>query len=366
MEKQKIKVAILFGGRSTEHQISLLSAKNIYHSIDKDKFEALLIGIDKAGTWHLNHESLAIINSDDPDKVALSSQFQNPILLSQNTNSHLLTAVAQNTEATKIDVVFPVLHGTYGEDGSVQGLAKLANLPCVGSGILGSAVGMDKDIMKHVLRSNGVKVADWLTVRKSDKHQITYEMAAKTLGKELFVKPANLGSSVGVSQVKEASQFDTALDQALKYDHKVIIEEKIIGREIECAVLGNNHPQASIPGEVVVPKDSFYSFENKYIDDKGATLHIPAELTSAQIETIQALSLETYKFLECKGMTRVDMFMTEDEQLIINEVNTIPGFTKISMYPKLWEISGLSQKELITKLINLAIEEHKSQNSLLL
>ena len=361
MGNQKTRVAIVFGGRSTEHQISLLSATNVYNSLDKEKFEPILIGIDKSGQWHLGGHSMNLLNSGDANKVSLPSDLNKPVLLSQNTGDHKVMSPDGQFTAERIDVIFPVLHGTYGEDGSIQGLAKLADLPCVGCNVLGSAVGMDKDIMKHVLRSNGIDVAPWITLRRIDS--MSYADVSKELGPELFIKPANLGSSVGVSYVKEEADYNKAIEEAFLYDDKLIIETKITGREIECAVLGNLEPKASLPGEVE-PKEGFYSFENKYLDEKGAALHIPATLTETQIKEVQKLSIRTFQVLECRGMSRVDMFLTKEDQLIINEINTIPGFTNISMYPKLWECTGLDQMELITELIDLAIQEHAALGKL--
>ncbi len=358
---KRIKVAIVFGGRSPEHQISLLSAQNVYKSLDKKQFEPVLIGIDKNGHWHLNEGGLKLLYKDDPKKIQLE-EVANPVLFSQNTNEGTLVSKTTFKSMGEVDVIFPVLHGTYGEDGSIQGLAKLANIPCVGCGILGSAVGMDKDMMKRILRDAGIPVAPGYTYRKGDEN-MAYETIVQEIGNELFIKPANLGSSVGVSFVKTQDEFEKAIKSAFDYDHKVLIEQKIIGREVECAVLGNLHPEASIPGEVV-PKNNFYSFENKYIDEKGAELHIPADLNAAQVENIEKLALNTFKILECRGLARVDMFLTSEDQLFINEINTIPGFTNISMYPKLWEASGLDQQALITKLINLALEENATMNQL--
>lgn len=359
--QSKINVAIVFGGRSTEHAISLLSAQNVYNYLDKDKYNPILIGIDKSGQWHYNEEHMHLLNSNDASKIKMEAT-PSPVLLSQNTNEKKLISSQTNKTISEIDVIFPVLHGTYGEDGSIQGLAKLANIPVVGCGILGSAIGMDKDIMKRVLRDSNINVAPWITIRNNSSN-ISYLEVKDILGSEVFIKPANLGSSVGVSYCKSEETFEKSLDYALKYDHKVIIEKKILGREIECAVLGNSNPKASIPGEII-PQDGFYSFENKYLDENGAVLKIPADLTDNQVSKIQALSLETYSVLECRGMSRIDMFMTENEDLIINEINTIPGFTNISMYPKLWEHTGVTQKELISKLIELAIDEHQRNNYL--
>ncbi len=360
---KKKRVAILFGGRSTEHQISLLSAKNVIDALDRDKYEPVLIGIDKKGQWHLNEGAIQLINADNPKLIELDN-LDKPILVSQNTNEHQLVNMENMQNIDKIDVIFPVLHGTYGEDGTVQGFAKLANLPCVGCGILGSAVGMDKDVTKRLLRDAGIKVADFVTLRKGYNDAMPYEEIVGKLGNELFIKPANLGSSVGVAYVNNKENFEIALSNAFKFDPKVIIEEKIIGREVECAVLGHNaNPMASAIGEVI-PKSSFYTFENKYIDEGGAVCDIPAKLDDVTAQRIQALAIDSYRLLECEGMTRVDMFLTPKGDLYLNEVNNIPGFTKISMYPKLWEISGLPYTSLLTKLIELAIESNEESNDL--
>lgn len=355
---KKLKVAILFGGRSAEHQISLLSAKNVISSIDRELFEPVLIGIDKTGTWHINGDSLKLLNANDPKNVQLGEMGDEVVL---SHNDHSIINVGGSRSMGQIDVIYPVLHGTFGEDGSIQGLAKLANIPCVGCGILGSAVGMDKDIMKKILRDGGIGIADFFTFRKGSKRNPTYEEVVSKLGNELFVKPANLGSSVGVSFVKTQEEFETALANGFRYDRKVIVEEKVVGREIEVAVLGNENPEASVPGEIMPKSGGWYSFENKYVDEDGAALAIPAELGEGITKMIMETALEVYELLELSGLTRVDFFLKEDGSLIINEVNTLPGFTSISMYPKLWEYSGLSQKDLITKLIRLAQERHEQE-----
>ncbi len=359
---EKIKVAVIFGGKSTEHKISIISAKNIVASMPKEKYEPILIGISKEGQWLYQQESLELLDTSNPKEVKLSDKAI-PLLISQNSNEHHLINQNSGEELSKIDVIFPVLHGTFGEDGAIQGFAKLANLPCVGPGILGSAIGMDKEVMKRLLRDAGIKNAEFLTLRRKDQNTYSYSEVKKSLGSELFIKPVNLGSSVGVTHVKSAESFQKAIDHAFLFDNKVIIEKRIIGREIECAVLGNQNPIASIPGEVI-PKDGFYSFESKYIDENGAALKIPADLTKEQIEKVKEVALMTYQCLECSGMARVDMFLTPKDEYYINEINTIPGFTDISMYPTLWKISGISNNELIDKLIQLAIEEHQELNRL--
>lgn len=360
MEKKKI--AVIFGGRSTEHEISLLSAQNVIKSLDTSRFEPILIGIDKSGKWHYNEDSLNLMHADDPSKIMMNTG-QVEILLSQNSEEKALINRQTGTVLSHIDVIFPVLHGLYGEDGSVQGFAKLASIPCVGCNILGSAIGMDKDIMKRLLRDAGIRNAQFVTIRRHVRNKYDYATIADRLGKELFLKPANLGSSVGVSRVSNATEFEEGLNLAFQYDPKVIVEEKIVGREIECAVLGNENPICSVPGEVI-PKDGFYSYENKYLDETGAELVIPAELSDAERESIQSFAIQTYKVMECEGMSRVDMFMQSDGTLVINEINTIPGFTGISMYPKLWAISGISNVELVSRLIDLAIDAHKKRNNL--
>lgn len=359
----KLTVAVIYGGRSTEHKISILSAKNIVASMPKDKYEPILIGIDKSGRWLLQDDSaLDLLDTSDPTAVGLSDN-STTLLLSQNTDDHRLFNRHSQEHLSKIDVIFPVLHGMYGEDGAIQGFAKLANIPCVGPGVLGSAIGMDKEVMKRLLRDAGIKNAPFVTLRTYNRSEFTYNSVSEKLGKELFVKPVNLGSSVGVSYVENEEQYIEAVEHAFLYDTKVIIESRIYGREIECAVLGNHNPIASIPGEVV-PTSGFYSYESKYLDEKGAKLAIPAELNEQQIKAIKKTALDTYRCLECSGMARIDMFMLDNEELYINEINTIPGFTDISMYPTLWKISGISNEALIDQLIQLAIEEQQVQNSL--
>jgi D-alanine-D-alanine ligase len=359
---KKLKVAILFGGRSAEHNISLLSAKNVIDAIDRTKFIPILIGIDKSGKWHYNEGAMKIVHTEDPRLVALNA-LNAPILLSQNANDHQLISLENQQSIGEIDVIFPVLHGTYGEDGSVQGLAKLANLPCVGCGILGSAVGMDKDVTKRLLRDSGIGVADFITLRRGFNEDLPFGEITKKIGNELFIKPANLGSSVGVSFVSNEKDYNEAIVTAFEYDPKVIVEEKITGREIECAVMGNENPQASIIGEII-PKDEWYSFESKYVDADGAKCQIPADLDPKSMKKAQNLAILTYRLLECEGLTRVDMFLQANGELIVNEVNTIPGFTKISMYPQLWAYSGINYTDLISRLIEYAIESNNYRNSL--
>ncbi|MCL2802126.1 MAG: D-alanine--D-alanine ligase [Treponema sp.] len=304
------KVGILFGGKSAEHEISLLSANNVIEAIDKKKFEPILIKIEKSGKWNIN-------------------------------------------DIFACDVIFPILHGPFGEDGTIQGLLKLADIPFVGPGVLGSAAGMDKDVMKRLLRDDGIPIGKFIAAYKNQKLP-SFAEAESALGTPIFVKPANMGSSVGISKVRSEAEFNAALKEAFLYDTKIVIEEFISGREIECAVLGNEEPAASVPGEII-PSHDFYSYDAKYIDDNGAALEIPAKLDEQTIKRVQELALKVFKTLCCEGLSRVDLFLCTNGELIVNEINTMPGFTKISMYPKMWEASGISYTELITRLIELAI-----------
>jgi len=361
--KPKTRVAILFGGKSAEHEVSLQSARNVIDAIDKDKYELVLIAIDKQGRWHLAEAADYLLHAEDPKRIALKASRKHIALVTGEDGTRELVSVTDHASFGSIDVVFPVLHGTFGEDGTVQGLLKLANVPFVGAGVLGASVAMDKDVMKRLLRDAGIANARFLVFRKSEQKDIDYNRIAATLDATLFVKPANLGSSVGIHKVTSSAELTAAVADAFQYDTKIIIEEAIRGREIECSVLGNEAPEASIPGEVI-PQHEFYSYEAKYIDDHGAVLKIPADLPDATVTRVQELAIKTFQVLECEGMARVDLFLTEDDKLYVNEINTIPGFTRISMYPKLWEVSGLSYPDLIDRLIQLAIERAQREQRL--
>ncbi len=340
--KGKVQVGILFGGRSVEHEVSLQSAKNIVQALDKNKYEVILIYIDKKGIWYLQESFSTNENS------AVS------IIPGQN-------CIVSEGVARAVDVIFPVLHGTNGEDGSVQGLLQSMNIPWVGTGVLGSAVGMDKDVAKRLLKEAGIPVAPFVTFKEKDKDSISFKTLEKEHGLPFFVKPANLGSSVGVHKVKTKEDLQSAIEDVFAYDNKIMFETFIQGREIECSVLGNETPIASLPGEVIPVGHEFYTYESKYTDDAGSRLEIPAKLGKDTIKKIQQLAVQTFEVLACEGMARVDFFVTHDNKVYVNEINTIPGFTSISMYPKLWEVSGVSYTELIDRLINLAIERHERQ-----
>ena len=360
MAGKKVRVGILFGGRSAEHEVSLQSAKNVAEAIDKDKYDVALIGIDKSGKWLLPDQSQFLLDAGDPKLIKLNRQNEASVALVPQSGG-ALTDLSGGGAHGSLDIVFPILHGPFGEDGTVQGLLKLAGVPFVGAGVLGSAVGMDKDVMKRLLRGAGVPIAEYLAFRPDDL--LDFDAIAARLGLPFFVKPANLGSSVGVHKVTDRESFERAAEDAFAYDMKILIEEFIDGRELECAVLGNRQPQASVVGEIV-PSHDFYSYEAKYIDEHGAALEIPADIPESVSEDIRALAIRAFETLECEGLGRVDCFLKADGGLIVNEINTIPGFTKISMYPRLWEASGVSYAELINRLIQLGLERFEREAKL--
>lgn len=359
---RKIRVGILFGGRSAEHEVSLQSAKNIIDAIDRSKYEVVLIGIDKTGQWHLNEESRFLIPTTDSGAPGLREGDGNLALIPGKQYEQLVALPGQQRIGS-LDVIFPVLHGPFGEDGTVQGLLKLANIAFVGAGVLGSAIGMDKDVMKRLLREAGIPVARFLVANKYSPKEIGFDYARGQLGLPLFIKPANLGSSVGIHKVRDRTDFERAVRDAFNFDNKILIEECIKGREIECSVLGNDNPIASVPGEIL-PRHEFYSYEAKYLDENGAVLEIPAKLPSDISGRVRQLAIKTFSVLCCEGMARVDFFLRNSGEIIVNEINTIPGFTRISMYPKLWGATGISYSELIGKLIELGMERFEREKRL--
>jgi D-alanine-D-alanine ligase len=357
--KKKLRIAILFGGKSAEHEISVISARNIVQAMDKRKYQIVSIGIDKQGRWFFD-EGARLLHRKKQSQVEFQVSRNSTAVLPGAAQAPMLTP---SRTLGDVDVVFPVLHGPFGEDGTVQGLLKLANVPFVGAGVLGSAVGMDKDVMKRLLRDASIPIAKFLVFERSVASRINFAEVKRALGLPFFVKPANLGSSVGISKVSAKKQFGRALTEAFRYDNKILIEESIRGREIECSVLGNENPIASLPGEIVTRHD-FYSYDAKYLDEKGAQLIIPAELPKNIVRQVQTLALRTFKTLACEGMARVDFFLRNNRELFVNEINTIPGFTKISMYPKLWEASGIPYTRLIDRLIQLALERNQRERNL--
>ncbi len=350
----KKRVGILFGGKSVEHEVSLQSARNVYDAVDPAKFDVVLIGIDKAGRWQVCEAALLGAAASPKSELAAGGAGESLALVPGEREGALVNA-GSHRGLPRLDVVFPVLHGTYGEDGTVQGLLKLANVPFVGAGVLGSAVGMDKDIARRLLREAGIPVARTRALPERAAGEASFDGLAADLGAPFFVKPANSGSSVGVSKVRNAAEWAAARTEALRYDRKLLVEEFVRGREIEVAVLGNDDPEASVPGEIV-PRHDFYSYEAKYLDENGAFLRIPAELAPAVGARVCQLAVQTFQVLECAGMARVDFFVGADDRIVVNEINTIPGFTRISMYPKLWEATGVPYPRLIERLLDLAIE----------
>ncbi|MBB4815677.1 D-alanine-D-alanine ligase [Pseudomonas rhodesiae] len=358
----KVRVGIIFGGRSAEHEVSLQSARNIVDALDRTRFEPILIGIDKAGHWHLNDPSNFLLNQETPALIALNQSYRELAVVPGKANRQVVETSGQGV-LEHIDVIFPIVHGTLGEDGCLQGLLRMADLPFVGSDVLGSAICMDKDISKRLLRDAGIAVTPFITLTRGNAARTSYEKAVKTLGLPLFVKPANQGSSVGVSKVSSDAEYRAAVELALGFDEKVLVESAVQGREIECAVLGNDNPIASGCGEIVV-SNGFYSYDSKYIDEQAAQVVVPAAISHDASERIRQLAVQAFEVLGCSGLARVDVFLTDKGDVVINEINSLPGFTRISMYPKLWQATGMSYSELITRLIELAMERHAARKGL--
>src|SRR6266404_9010826 len=368
---RKLRVAVLYGGRSGEHEVSLQSAASVITHLDRNRFEIVPVAIDKQGRWHLNDisflegkKSLPVFK--DAPKVVLPP---NP---PDTSSGSALIGLAGSGQPRTIDVVFPVMHGPLCEDGTIQGLLELADVPYVGCGVLASAVAMDKEVAKRLARDAGLPIVPYVALKherlKKEKQQAA-EQIQKELGYPVFVKPANLGSSVGVHKVKEAAGLNAALENAFEYDTKVLVEVAVDAREIEVSVLENPDsgvdPLVSVPGEID-PTHEFYSYEAKYLDENGATLIIPAKLDPEEIKRAQEIGKKVFTALECEGMARVDLFLDRTSKtFFLNELNTIPGFTSISMYPNLWEASGIIYQELLSKLVDLAISRHERKRTLL-
>jgi D-alanine-D-alanine ligase len=346
----KIRVGILYGGKSAEHEISLQSARNVFDALDREKYEPVLLGIDKSGRWHAVPDAAFLVVDGNSKTVVVAPGSGGLISPLEGEPSLLGGASLMGA----VDVIFPILHGPFGEDGTVQGLLKLADVPFVGSGVLGSAVGMDKDVMKRLLRDGGAPVGNYIMIRAHESIPAFQSVTAE-LGLPLFIKPANMGSSVGVNKAHDEAEYYAFVKEAFAYDRKIVVEEFIQGREIECAVLGNDEPAASLPGEIIT-RHEFYSYDAKYLDESGAALEIPAKLPPELVKKVQELAVKTFRVLNCEGLGRVDFFLRGDNELIVNEINTMPGFTRVSMYPKLWEASGVSYTKLIDSLIELAFE----------
>ncbi len=355
------RVAVLFGGRSAEHEVSCLSARSVIDALDPARTEVIPIGITREGRWH-RVPSPPELPSETGRMPEITEASGSVVELAAEGASTEIVGVDGSREP--IDVVFPVLHGPYGEDGTVQGLLELAGVPYVGAGVLGSAIGVDKDVQKRLFRAAGLPVGPYEAVREpvwiDDPESV--EAAAEALGYPLFAKPATLGSSIGVSKVHRPQDLAGCLDEAFRYARDALLEKAAEGaREIECAVLGNDDPVASVAGEIVPEGHEFYDYEAKYLDEHGAELMIPADLKPGVLEDVQRLAVAAFAAVKCAGMARVDFFLLGEDELWLNELNTIPGFTSISMYPKLWEASGLSYRELVERLLDLAVERHEAE-----
>ncbi len=365
---KKIKVGLIFGGRSGEHEVSLASAVSVYNALDKSRYEVILIAIDKDGRWLLPDVKHLLAQAENPMLVKLSKTSGAYGLVPYPSAKQIMPIDSAPPVTSAVDVMLPILHGTYGEDGTIQGLLELAQIPYVASGVLGSAIGMDKDVSSRLLNQAGITTVDTVCLRKSDwvkNPKAVEESVVNRFKYPFFVKPANAGSSVGVHKIKSADDLRRGLEDAFSFDLKVLVQKGVNARELEVAVLGNDEPRASVVGEII-PKHEFYSYEAKYIDENGADLKIPAgDLKPATAEKCRQWACEAFKVLELRGMARVDFFLDRDSgELFLNEVNTIPGFTKISMYPKLWEATGIGYAELLDKLIELALEHHRARHAL--
>ncbi len=361
-----IKVGVLYGGRSGEHDVSRCSAASVIKYLDKSKYEVTAIGIGHDGRWHVQ-DSPEFVEDKDFGTVLNLRKTGNWFVNHYERDGKLFLFNSESGKELGVDVIFPVVHGTFCEDGTLQGLLELAMVPYVGADVIGSAIGMDKDVAKRLLRDAGIPVVDWIMVSKRQwdktRKSLIDEIVNKT-GFPCFIKPCNAGSSVGISKVKSTDSLEKAIDDAFQWDNKILIEKGINAREIEFSVIGNDEPEASTPGEIR-PKHEFYSYEAKYIDSNGAELVIPADIDPELTEKMKQIAVEGYSALCCSGMARVDFFLEKESgKFYINEINTLPGFTSISMYPKLWEKSGIKYSYLLEKLIGLAFERRDNKNRL--
>ena len=354
---KKTQVGLIFGGNSSEYEVSIVSGHNIYKAIDKDKFDVHPIWITNEGYFANEEESFKVL--DDP-----SYQVKNPHKVNNISN------LIELENLPEIDVFFPIVHGNLGEDGVLQGLFRLMNKPFVGDDVLGAAVTMDKEFTKILAQRVGVPVADWISIKRfeyNDKNndKLDYEKVAEKLGRDMFVKPSNQGSSVGVSHVTNADEYAAALKEAFKYDDKVLVEETVPGTEVETAVLGNDKPIVAGVGQITNAKGSFYTYENKYNDNSTSKLQIPADLPQEIIDTVRENARKVYAATECSGMARIDSMLTPGGKVVLTEVNALPGFTNISMYPKLFEEAGVPYSELITRLIEAGMDRFDHKKTLL-
>jgi D-alanine-D-alanine ligase len=350
---ERLRVALLFGGRSAEHDVSVISAGNVFRALDPARYDTIPIGITRSGVWLLS----SLNDGAFPDAVLKSGRRVALVPGGAGQLAILSEAEAAVPDVSRsVDVVFPVLHGPFGEDGTVQGAAEIAGVPYVGSGVLGSAAAMDKDVAKRLMRDSGLPIARFLSFAQGDAP--SFDAVAAELGRPVFVKPARLGSSVGISKAGTREEFVKAIAEAFRHDRKILVEEFVRGREIECGVLEGEDGSltASPPGEIVPSnRHGFYTYEAKYLDEEGAAIKVPADLSPRVSDKVRKLSIEAFRALGCEGLARVDFFLREDGSLVINEVNTLPGFTNISMYPKVMEALGISYTELVDRLIRHAL-----------
>ncbi|MCC6817046.1 MAG: D-alanine--D-alanine ligase [Saprospiraceae bacterium] len=360
--KEKINIGIIFGGKSTEHEISVRSARSIISSINTNKYKINLIGIDKTGRWYLNNLT-QFLSARNLLQATPYESITEEIIITKKDDFTGAISMDSHQYIQSLDVVFPILHGSFGEDGTIQGVLKALDLPFVGVDLLASAVGMDKDFTKRLLRDAQIPIARYHCLYKHNPHRFNYQQLIDELGSPIFIKPANAGSSVGVHKVSNESEYHVAIQDAFQYDIKLLIEEAIIGREVECAILGNEFPKASVLGEII-PKTNFYSYESKYLNSNDAQLNIPANVDDAVADEIRNTALKAFQCIGAEGLSRVDFFLRNDNSYVLNEINTMPGFTNISMYPKLWEASGISYTELIDQLIQLAFDRHSRNKNI--
>ncbi|MCT7682026.1 D-alanine--D-alanine ligase family protein [Lactobacillus iners] len=354
---KKIRVGLIFGGNSSEYEVSIISGRNIYKAIDKEKYDVYPMWITNTGFLASDADSRKVL--EDP-----TYQIENPHTVTNISN------VIELSNRPEIDVFFPIVHGNLGEDGCLQGLLRILDKPFVGDDVLAAAITMDKELNKIMAQRAGVPVADWISIKRFEyndakNEKLSYDYVSQKLGTDLFVKPSNQGSSVGISHVTSASDYKAALAEAFKYDDKVLVEETIKGTEVETAVLGNDDAIVSGVGQITNAQGSWYSYENKYNDNSTSKLQIPAALPSEIIETVRRQALKVYHATECSGLARVDSMLSSDNKVIFNELNSLPGFTNISMYPKLFEQVGISYTELITKLLNYALDRYAHKKTLL-
>ena len=361
----KLRVGLIFGGKSGEHEVSLASAQSVMRAINRDQYDVVMIGVTKDGHWLVGDNVFMQLASVSPTPLlGKADESANGTAAKENGKemmNALNAALDQSSPLNSIDVAFPLIHGTFGEDGTVQGLLELADVPYVGAGVAASAVGMDKALMKAVFSANGLPIVDWMMVLRRDWEahpEETIHRIESAFGYPCFIKPANLGSSVGVTKARNWDELAQALTTAAQYDRKLIAERAVDAREIECSVLGNDEPMASIPGEVI-PERAFYDYAAKYDDSAGRQLIVPANLSVELTRQIQSLAVQAFQAIDGSGLARVDFFVERaTDKIFVNEINTIPGFTSVSMYPRMWENTGLSYPALIDRLIQLAIERH--------